>query len=68
MVNHGIEPEKERTEKGKNKYGKIILEAKRVGGEIWIEVVDDGAGLDKDKILKKAIDKGLLQESVGKSR
>ncbi len=59
-VDHGIEPTEERLRAGKNPVGQIILEAKQVGSEIWIIVQDDGGGLNREKILKKAIEKGLI--------
>ena len=60
-IDHGIEPMIVRKESGKNDSGKLILEAKHIGGEVWIMVKDDGKGLDRDKILKKAWDKGLIE-------
>jgi len=62
-IDHGIEPTEDRKAKGKRLAGKVVLNAKRVGGEIWIEIIDDGAGLNKDKIKKKAIEKGLLNDT-----
>ena len=62
-LDHGIEKPDERTAKGKSATGKVLLEAKRVGGEIWIVIDDDGAGLNREKILKKALEKGLVQEN-----
>jgi len=59
-IDHGIEMPEERKKNGKRPNGKIRLEAKRVGGEIWISVQDDGKGLDKEKIVAKAVDKGLI--------
>lgn len=56
---HGIEDASERTAKGKSAAGNISLSAKHVGGEIWITVSDDGKGLDKEKILDKALRNGL---------
>ena len=60
-VDHGIEPEEVRIKNGKKPSGTIILEAKQVGSEIWIIVQDDGAGLNREKILKKASEKGLIR-------
>lgn len=59
-MDHGIETPKERVEAGKEGKGKIIIEAKNAGGEALITIKDDGNGLDKDKILKKAGEHGLL--------
>ncbi len=59
-VDHGIESLEERRKLGKEGTGTILLEAKHEGGEVWITVTDDGKGLDRDKILKKAVEKGLI--------
>lgn len=59
-VDHGIEPNEERKSKGKESKGKITLSAKTESGKVWISVQDNGAGLDRDKILKKARKQGLL--------
>ena len=62
-IDHGIEKQEERVRAGKDKSGKITLEAKNAGGEVLIVIKDDGRGLDKEKILKKAREKGLLDKS-----
>lgn len=59
-VDHGIESAQERQSMGKPKHGTVTLEAKNVGSDVHIIVKDDGRGLDKDKILKKAMENGLL--------
>jgi len=59
-IDHGIESVEERIAEGKNKVGKITLEAKNSGGDVWIIVRDDGRGLDKKRILDKAKGQGLL--------
>ncbi|MEY2342319.1 chemotaxis protein CheA [Acidithiobacillus sp. IBUN Pt1247-S3] len=61
-MDHGIEPVAERLEAGKSAAGRIILEARHDASGIIIEVQDDGAGLRRDKILNKAIEKGLVAE------
>jgi two-component system chemotaxis sensor kinase CheA len=61
-VDHGIEPADVRRQNNKPLTGNIHLEAKQVGGEIWILIRDDGGGLNREKILKKAIEKGLVSE------
>lgn len=60
-IDHGIESPEERTKAGKNPVGKIELRAFHQAGNIIIEIEDDGKGLDKDHILKKAIDNGLVE-------
>lgn len=61
-MDHGIESEEERVLKGKNIRGRIALEAKEAGGEVIITVTDDGRGLEKTKILKKARERGLTNK------
>ena len=62
-VDHGIETKEEREEKGKTEKGKITLSAKTESGKVWIGVTDNGAGLDRDKILAKARRQGILDPS-----
>lgn len=59
-LDHGIEMPDVRVAAGKPETGTVILEAYHRGGNIVIEVVDDGKGLDKDKLRAKAIEKGLI--------
>jgi len=56
---HGIEMPADRLAKGKSEHGTITLSASHQGGSIVIEVRDDGRGLSRDKILKKAQERGL---------
>lgn len=63
-LDHGIETPEERIKLGKPSKGTIKLIAKQVGNEVIIEIIDDGKGLDKNKILNKAIEKGLVQPNV----
>lgn len=63
-IDHGIETLDERIKAGKPKIGTITLEAKNVGNDVLIIVKDDGLGLDKNKILKKAETNGLLHKPV----
>lgn len=56
---HGIEPAAERIAAGKPEIGNVTLRAFYSGGSIVIEIEDDGRGLNRDKILKKAVDKGI---------
>jgi len=60
-MDHGIEPADARAAKGKNVKGRLELNAYHDSGSIVIEVADDGGGLNREKILKKAVDKGLVQ-------
>jgi two-component system, chemotaxis family, sensor kinase CheA len=61
-ADHGIEPIEERIQAGKSPAGLIGLKAYHQAGFITIEVSDDGRGLDREKILKKARKKGLVAE------
>ncbi|MDP2964336.1 MAG: chemotaxis protein CheA [Sulfurimicrobium sp.] len=58
-LDHGIERPEQRIAGGKNAKGTITLSAAHQGGNIVIEVGDDGAGLNRDKILSKATEKGI---------
>jgi len=58
-LDHGIETPEKRVAAGKDPVGQLILSAEHNGGNIVIEVSDDGGGLNRDRILKKAIAQGL---------
>ena len=58
-VDHGIEMPQDRLAAGKSEHGTITLSASHQGGSIVIEVRDDGRGLSREKILKKARERGL---------
>lgn len=60
-VDHGIEPPELRREAGKSEQGKISIKAYQKGNNVSLEIEDDGAGLDKDKIRRKAEQKGLIE-------
>ncbi|RME68699.1 MAG: chemotaxis protein CheA [Nitrospirae bacterium] len=62
-IDHGIEPKEERLKTGKPPEGNIYLRAFQEGNNIVIEVEDDGQGIDTDKVLKKAIEKGIITET-----
>ncbi|MBN3492937.1 chemotaxis protein CheA [Vibrio neptunius] len=59
-IDHGIEQPQTRLERGKEEQGVIKLNAYHQGGSIVIEIKDDGAGLDCDKLWNKATEKGVL--------
>lgn len=59
-IDHGIETPEVRKEKGKSPAGTILLRAYQKGSEIIIEVEDDGAGIDTDRVVEKAIQKGVI--------
>ncbi|MBQ2406663.1 MAG: chemotaxis protein CheA [Lachnospiraceae bacterium] len=62
-VDHGIETNEERLEAFKLDKGKITLEAKNEGGKVWISVKDNGKGLSRNKLYKKAWEKGILPDN-----
>ncbi|WP_326467042.1 chemotaxis protein CheA [Enterobacter wuhouensis] len=58
-LDHGIELPENRVAAGKSPIGNLILSAEHQGGNICIEVTDDGAGLNRERILAKAISQGM---------
>lgn len=61
-VDHGIEMPEERRATGKDEMGQITLNAYHQGGNVVIEITDDGKGLNREKLLGKAIENGLVAE------
>ncbi|MGB3367034.1 MAG: chemotaxis protein CheA, partial [Acidaminobacteraceae bacterium] len=61
-IDHGIESPEERISKGKPESGTVSLRAYPDGNTVVIEVEDDGAGIDPDRVAKKALSKGLIDE------
>jgi len=59
-IDHGIEPAEERKNMGKPEIGTVTIEAKNAGGDVLIIVKDDGRGLNRESILKKARANGLI--------
>ena len=62
-IDHGIENKEERVKVGKPEKAKILLDAKHEEGRITITVEDDGRGVNTNKIIKKAIKRGLITEN-----
>ncbi|MCD6526677.1 MAG: chemotaxis protein CheA [Desulfuromonas sp.] len=60
-MDHGLEPPEERIAAGKSETGTVHLSACHEEGEVWITLEDDGRGLNKEKILAKAIQNGLIE-------
>jgi two-component system chemotaxis sensor kinase CheA len=60
-VDHGIESPAERINDGKPAHGTVRLDAYHQGNEIVIEVSDDGRGLDRERLIAKAVERGLLK-------
>ncbi|GAB4301825.1 MAG: chemotaxis protein CheA [Desulfuromonadia bacterium] len=63
-IDHGIEPPEERVASGKPPRGTILLGAEHSGDSVIITIRDDGRGLDREKIRKKGVEKGLIPEGV----
>ena len=59
-ADHGLEPNDDRETAGKPRAGRIILSAAQVGSEVRIQVVDDWRGLNYDRILRKARERGMF--------
>ncbi|MEK6794798.1 MAG: chemotaxis protein CheA [Spirochaetota bacterium] len=63
-IDHGLETPGERTAHGKEAKGTVTLSASHEGAHVLISVTDDGAGLNRSKILKKAMERGLVKEGT----
>ncbi|WP_286926831.1 MULTISPECIES: chemotaxis protein CheA [Lysinibacillus] len=61
-VDHGIENPTARRAKGKPEEGTVVLRAYHSGNYVFIEIEDDGAGINRDKVLAKAISKGVVTQ------
>ncbi|UER67730.1 chemotaxis protein CheA [Borrelia sp. BU AG58] len=66
-IDHGIESADERVKAGKDPRGVIKLSAHQSGDSVIVVIEDDGRGLDKLKIIKKAVEKGIVSETVSKT-
>lgn len=66
-VDHGIERPEVRSEAGKDPEGVLRLSASHEGGQVNIEITDDGGGIDLAKVRSKAVEKGLVQARVAES-
>ncbi|NLG34986.1 MAG: chemotaxis protein CheA [Lentisphaerae bacterium] len=66
-MDHGLEPADERAAAGKSRQGTIELRAHHVGGSIHIDIQDDGRGLNRDAIVQRAIERGLIASADGMS-
>jgi two-component system chemotaxis sensor kinase CheA len=59
-IDHGIEPPEGRVERGKPAEGLLTLRALHEGGQVTIEIADDGAGIDAERIRKNAVERGAI--------
>ncbi len=60
-VDHGLEPPAARLKAGKPEAGIITLEARHQSGEIWIAIRDDGRGLNREAVIAKGLERGLVR-------
>lgn len=63
-IAHGIEAPEKRLENGKDESGTLTLQIRREGSEIVLNVSDDGAGIDVDKVREKALSSGLISDDA----
>lgn len=61
-LDHGVEMPEVRKSNGKDEEGTVILKAYHSGNHVFIEIQDDGGGISREKVLKKAISKGVVTE------
>ena len=66
-LDHGIESPEVRRQKGKPEEGIVQLRAYHSGNYVFIEIEDDGAGINREKVLSKAISKGVVSKEVASS-
>ncbi len=59
-IDHGIELPEHRKENGKNPEGQLLLKAYHAGNHVFIEIEDDGNGINREKVINKAIERGLV--------
>ncbi|MDQ0156794.1 chemotaxis protein CheA [Robertmurraya andreesenii] len=63
-LDHGLETPDVRKAKGKNEEGTVVLKAYHSGNHVFIEIEDDGAGINRDKVLQKALKNGIVNEQT----
>ena len=63
-VDHGIESQQQRLDAGKPAQGTVTLSASQEGDDIVIRIIDDGAGMDPNRLRAKALEKGILDPDV----
>ncbi|NLX58402.1 MAG: chemotaxis protein CheA [Phycisphaerae bacterium] len=64
-VDHGVESADERVAGGKEPEGTVTLQAYHAAGSVVIDLVDDGKGLNRQKIIEKAINRGIIESEAG---
>ena len=63
-LDHGLETPQERMAAGKTSYGKLVLSARHETGAILIRIEDDGRGINRDRVLQRAWNRGLVEQGV----
>ncbi|MFP5223389.1 MAG: chemotaxis protein CheW [Acidobacteriota bacterium] len=63
-IDHGIEPPDQREAAGKPRRGTLHLGAEHSGGDVVIQIVDDGKGIDPERVRQKAVERGLIPENA----
>ncbi|MFC3882552.1 chemotaxis protein CheW [Bacillus songklensis] len=66
-IDHGIETPEVRRNQGKQEEGTVLLKAYHSGNHVFIDLEDDGAGISREKVLKKAIKNGIVTEQAASS-
>jgi len=66
-IDHGLESSQERVAKGKPRQGNVFLRARHEGNNVYIEVEDDGGGINLERVVGKAVEKGLLTAKEAES-
>ncbi len=66
-VDHGVEPATDRIAAGKSEVGEVVLKAFHAGGNVIVELSDDGRGLSREKLTEKAVSKGMIESDKGMS-
>jgi two-component system, chemotaxis family, sensor kinase CheA len=66
-MDHGIETPPERERAGKNPSARLLLKAQHRAGQVVIEIGDDGHGLDREKLGRKGVERGLIASAEGRS-
>ncbi|MCX7842751.1 MAG: chemotaxis protein CheA [Clostridia bacterium] len=64
-IDHGIETPQQREACGKPREGSILMEARNEGSDVVVTIKDDGKGLDREKILERAVTNGLINKDAG---
>jgi len=63
-MDHGLEQSDVREAAGKDPVGEIVLKARNSGSDVLITISDDGRGLDRDKLIQKGLEKGLIEKDI----